>query len=286
MSLDGALTYIASNRLIQKIPSTTRGKLRRHCMDLAARYAGSDLNALATIYGTDKWGFHFYTQHYRRYFAPLRRKPLKILEIGVGGYSALDQGGASLRMWKRFFPNANIVGIDLHDKSQLSERRIKVIQCDQTDAPKLTRISEEFGPFDIIIDDGSHLNEHVIRTFHILFPLLKTPGFYAVEDLQTAYWPSWGGTKGNSSMDFLKSLADGLNYSENPCVSEPTLLDRQIKEIAFFHNLCIIRKDNNEEPSNCPDFVQQERELTRSAEQAIRQLPTAAISKQDGGNVQ
>jgi hypothetical protein len=225
----------------------------------------SDLSFLARVYGTDKWGVHFYTEHYRRYFERWRKKPLRILEIGVGGYSDLAHGAASVRMWKRYFPNSTIVGIDLYDKSALSEHRMHILQCDQTDSERLSEISMRYGPFDIVIDDGSHLNEHVLRTFQILFPMLNTPGIYAIEDLQTAYWPSWGGIQGKSSMDYLKTLIDGLNHAENPALDKPSYYDAHITEIAFFHNLCIIRKDKNNEPSNVPDMVEKEKSEHRPA---------------------
>lgn len=245
--------------LKDNLSPSQRRKLLRFINRIRTVGRTSNLSLLARIYGTDKWGGHFYTEHYQRYFENWRRKPLRILEIGVGGYSDLAAGAASLRMWKRFFPNSRVVGIDLHDKTVLSEHRLQILQCDQTDAEKLGDISMRYGPFDIVIDDGSHLNEHVIRTFQILFPLLNTPGYYAIEDLQTAYWPSWGGVKGRSSMDYLKSLIDGLNHVENPMSGEPTYFDAHITEIAFFHNLCIIRKDINNERSNCPDLVEKER---------------------------
>lgn len=218
----------------------------------------TDLDRLALLYGTDKNGSHFYTQHYQRYFLEWRLRPLRILEIGVGGYKNENAGAWSLRMWKRFFPNARIVGIDIYDKTKFSEHRMTVLQCDQTDAQRLAEISREHGPFDIIIDDGSHLNEHVIKTFGILFPLLNKPGFYAVEDMQTAYWPSWGGVAGTSSMDYLKSLIDGLNHAERPDGIEGDF-DKEISEVTFFHNLCILRKSDNLEPSNVPHLVAAEK---------------------------
>src|SRR5215813_3498496 len=138
---------------------------------VGAWFCGDDLNRLARLFGTDKWGSHWYTQHYQRYFAPLRNKRINILEIGVGGYARSDKGGASLRMWKAYFRKSRVVGIDLYDKRYLSEQRIDIRQCDQTDAEALQRLSCEYGGFDIIIDDGSHVNEHVIQTFNILFPL-------------------------------------------------------------------------------------------------------------------
>jgi hypothetical protein len=235
-------------------------KLRRAWSDCRAFFTHSgNLNKLALIYRTDKWGSHWYTQHYQRYFAKWRKRPLNILEIGVGGHDNPSNGAQSLRMWKRFFPNSQIVGIDIHDKSHFSERRVDVLQCDQTDAVRLTEISQRYGGFDIIIDDGSHLNEHVIQTFNVLFPLLKSPGFYCIEDLQTAYWPTWGAVRGCTSMDLLRSLTDCVNQAERP-FHEPSYFDHNITEIAFFHNLCIIRKESNVEDSNAPWMVEQERE--------------------------
>ena len=50
----------------------------------------------AVRFGSDKRGLHRYTQHYERHFRPLRDRPLRILELGIGGYGA-DSGGAQLR---------------------------------------------------------------------------------------------------------------------------------------------------------------------------------------------
>lgn len=241
--------------------------LRRAWIECRALAHSSNLNRLAIIYGTDKWNRHWYTQHYQRYFRDLRKRPLKILEIGVGGYDDLSDGAQSLRMWKRFFPNSQIVGIDLYDKSHFSERRIDVLQCDQTDSEKLTEISRRYGGFDIVIDDGSHINQHVIQTFNTLFPLLKTPGFYCIEDLQTAYWSTWGAVSGSTSMDHLRSLTDCVNQAERP-FHQPDYFDQNITEIAFFHNLCILRKEPNNEVSNSPELLEKERLSIMAGESA------------------
>jgi hypothetical protein len=226
-----------------------------------------DLNRLALYFETDKWGDHWYTQHYQQYFRPLRKKRLNLLEIGVGGYENSKRGGESLRMWKTYFRNARIVGVDLADKTHFRERRIDIRQCDQTDADVLKRLSAEYGGFDIIIDDGSHLNEHVIKTFGILFPLLRPNGIYAVEDAQTSYWPTWGGGIDNSEslMAFFKNLTDGLNHVEFPVQDySPTYFDQHIVEISFFHNLIIIRKGDNTERPNVPVLIQRELEAERN----------------------
>ena len=240
----------------------------RSLAPLAKTVYRNDLNQLALHFRTDKWGKHWYTQHYQRYFRELKYKPLNLLEIGVGGYEDADTGGESLRMWKAYFPKSRIVGIDLCDKTHFRERRIDIRQCDQTDEKTLRQISEEYGGFDIIIDDGSHLNEHVITTFQILFPLLRANGIYSIEDTQTSYWPGWGGGIKNphSLMTFFKELSDGLNHVEYPLEDyTPTYFDRNIVEIAFFHNLIILRKGDNDEKPNAPALIQREMESTRRA---------------------
>lgn len=62
------------------------------------------LSVLALKYGTDKWA-HGYLGYYESHFRSIRNRRLNILEIGVGGYDNPKEGGASLRMWKEYFPS-------------------------------------------------------------------------------------------------------------------------------------------------------------------------------------
>jgi hypothetical protein len=215
-----------------------------------------DLTRLATLHQSDKWGCHWYTQHYQPLFEKRRMQKLKVLEIGVGGYERPDRGGSSLRMWKYFFPFSEIYGVDIYDKSPLQEERIRIFQGSQADPEFLRKLTNETGPLDIIIDDGSHLNEHVIFTFGELFPKLKEGGFYAIEDTQTSYWPECGGSSTDldapqTMLTFFKRLTDGLNYQERLIPGyTPTYYDLNIKAVHFFHNLVIVEKGANTELSN------------------------------------
>lgn len=234
---------------------------RRKARHLYARLRwGRDLPALAAYFGTDKWGGHWYARHYQTHFAPLRRRRLRILEIGVGGFDDPRRGGESLRMWKAYFPNASICGLDVADKSAHQESRIKTVVGSQDDEAFLQRLSREQGPFDIVIDDGSHFNAHVIRSFQILFPLLSDGGLYVVEDTQTAYWQDFGGAPPGdatapTSMNLLKGLADLLNHREFPRQPgwQPGYVERHVVAIHFYHNLVFVRKGLNDEPSNVLD---------------------------------
>jgi len=214
---------------------------------------GADLAKLAALYGTDKWGRHRYAQHYQRHLAGRRWERLNVLEIGVGGNGDPKHGGQSLRMWRTFFPRSRIYGIDLHDKSYHDERRIRTFSGSQADTRFLEMVAQEIGRIDVIVDDGSHVNEHVIQTFQTLFPKLSDGGLYAIEDTQTAYWPQYGGTpfdvhNERTSMGFLKRLVDGLNWSERPDgrTREATYYEAHVVGVSFYHNLVFIWKGKNE----------------------------------------
>jgi len=219
---------------------------------------GSNLRALAGIYGTDK-ASHEYIQHYQERLAPLRRKRIVLLEIGIGGYGSPESGGASLRMWRTFFPHGRIYGIDIHDKTPHDEPRIKTFRGSQDDQVFLDRVISEIGQPDVIIDDGSHVCAHIIQTFNILFPKLRDGGFYFVEDTQTSYWPKYGGSDSEpddprTTVGFFKQMVHGLNHVERQNPNEPTYFETKINSVTFFHNLICIKKSDKLEKANTDEF--------------------------------
>jgi demethylmacrocin O-methyltransferase len=186
----------------------------------------------------------------------VRKKTLNVLEIGVGGYNDPGRGGESLRMWKAYFQNSKIFGIDIHDKKIWDETRVEIFQGSQNDEAFLRDVVRRSGGLDIIIDDGSHINRDVIKSFEILFPLMRSPGTYVVEDTQTSYWPGFGGSSLNLSgtemvMGYFTELVHSLNYQEILQNSQrrPSY-DGEISAMHFYHNLVFICKGNNAEGSN------------------------------------
>ncbi len=231
-------------------------KIKRIGEKLAASFFRRNLNLLGRIYRTDKTGRHEYTQHYDCHLRKFRNKKINLLEIGVGGYDRPNKGGKSLRMWKSYFPKANVFSVDIHNKSRVQEKRIKIFRGSQADEAFMKEVVSRTGSLDIIIDDGSHINEHVIKTFEILFPHLKLGGVYIIEDTQTSYWPRYGGnshdrTNPGLMMNYFKNLTDSLNHKEFIIDNyEPNYFDQHIVSMHFYHNLIIIHKNLNDEPSN------------------------------------
>ena len=163
------------------------------------------LDEISLEFGTDKSSAkHNYTKLYSLYFGDIRLEKLKILEIGV-------DKGFSLKSWKKYFPNSEITGIDIINLKYMEEERIHIEQGDQADPMFLTNINNKYGPFDIIIDDGSHYNENTKKSFECLFPMLKKGGLYIVEDLHAFYK---GGKFGEPIfIDKLKEIIDLVNSS-------------------------------------------------------------------------
>lgn len=214
-----------------------------------------NLTELAEEFGTDKWGGHRYTPHYERHLAHLRGETFTLLEIGIGGYKTAGRGGASLRMWKHFFPRAQILGLDIEDKSFVDAPRIRTFRGSQADEGVLHRIVEQAEDLRVVIDDGSHRPEHVRETFRVLFPLLPSGAVYVIEDTQTSYWPEYGGSEDlhdpKTTMALVKELIDGLNHEE--FLDEtyvPTYTDQNVVAVHCYHNLVVIEKGDNREGSN------------------------------------
>lgn len=207
------------------------------------------LQDIGSRFCSDKFTVHNYAPQYEFHFEKIRFNPIQLLEIGIGGDSHTDQGGASLKTWEAYFPQATVSGIDIFEKTNLATERIQVFMGDQADAQFLKSVHQKTGDFDIVIDDGSHRSVDVISSFEILFPLLKIGGIYVIEDLQTSYWKKWGGSRlrdANTTMNYLKQLSDGLNYAE---FEEPgyraTYFDRYIASMHFYHNIVFIYKGIN-----------------------------------------
>lgn len=214
-----------------------------------------DLGRLAVRFGSDKWGgVHWYTRHYDHHFGPLRDEPVRLLEIGVGGYSDSGSGGGSLRMWERYFRRGLIHGLDLYRKPEELGPRVRTLQGDQNDARFLAGLAAELGPFDIVVDDGSHVNEHVRTSFEALFPHVRDGGLYVIEDAQTSYWPGYGGdpdelSQPTTTLGLMKSLVDLLHHRE---LEPGSPQDRSYAAdhtvgVHFYHNLVFVEKGRNDE---------------------------------------
>ena len=154
----------------------------------------------------EKWKHYF--PIYERHLKDFVYKPLVIFEIGC-------LLGGSLRMWKRYFgPDALIVGVDIQSACKvLEDDQIQIRIGAQQDTLFLQSLIDEFGQPDIVVDDGSHRQSHIITTFQYLYPRMAKNGIYLVEDIHTSYWHEWEGglNRPGTFMELCKGLLDELN---------------------------------------------------------------------------
>ena len=159
-------------------------------------------------------------------------------------------------MWEEYFTIANIVGIDKYDKTGIKDlKRSQIFKISQDDEEKLKLLVQVMGNPEVIVDDGSHINPLTIKSFEILFPMLKDGGLYIIEDVHTSYWEEiasdgtdfGGGTHPFTVINYFKSMVDfNLNHSDSKGRVLPAKwmkgYEFPIKGITFYKELIIIEK--------------------------------------------
>jgi hypothetical protein len=129
-------------------------------------------------FNTDKYS-HGYVDFYEPYFESMYDAK-NILEIGI-------HNGESLKYLSSKFPNANIYGIDLYDKSNCNTDKIKTFIVNQEDRNELNNFLKMVNvEFDVILDDGGHTMKQQQISFGALFEKIKNGGIYIIEDLHTS----------------------------------------------------------------------------------------------------
>ncbi|MFY0692177.1 MAG: class I SAM-dependent methyltransferase [Paracoccaceae bacterium] len=184
-----------------------------------------------------KWLHYF--DIYERHFARFRSRPIRMLEIGV-------HGGGSLRMWRDYFHSeSQIVGIDINpDCAKHAGGNIDVRIGSQDDAGFLSEVADEYDGFDIVLDDGSHVNSHVIKTFGALYGRVSANGTYLVEDMHTSYWPKFGGglRREGSFIEFAKTTIDELNAQHILEDFEVTQITKTTDSITFYDSVVVFER--------------------------------------------
>ena len=211
--------------------------------------------------GTDKVTHHGYERFYSDF---LNRSKIcnQILEIGYGE-------GQSVKFWKRIFPNSFLNIIDL-DKSEIGNG-YQVFKCDQSSLKDLKKIEKELESksIDLIIDDGSHIPEHIILTFNLFFKsLLNENCTYIIEDIETSYWTNSEcyGYPTNYGIDSKNSIVNSF-FVLNHWLNREFLREKQknklenkikslgfnietvnsIRSITFGHNCICINKNSKDD---------------------------------------
>jgi hypothetical protein len=220
---------------------------KRDLIELSHKHYAAD--------GTRKPDHYFdvYAEHIGKY----REGPIDLLELGVSS-------GASVLIWREFFPNANIVGLDIRAmperiREPVERGQIHFIQGDQSSPDVLTQCLERSasGAFDVIIDDASHVGWLSRASFEWLFVnALRPGGVYFVEDYGTGYMADFfdGGPYNRPSytpddrkfpshdrgmVGWMKQLIDDLH---GPEILPPGSATFPIASIQYYPSIALVHK--------------------------------------------
>jgi hypothetical protein len=217
--------------------SSSAGGPRRHSIVHRAEHSGheSTIEAWADVArrnGTDQVA---YMPYFVQHFHSLQASEFTMLEIGV-------YHGQSLEVWKEIFPRAKIYALDINPEcAQYADPpRVQITIGSQADPSVLSKwVKQISDPIDVIVDDGSHVMEHLRTSFTHLFPMLRPGGVYVLEDLGTCYMPEYGGELRNpgTMIEMLKSFVDDIHTHWSGTGNR-----FKIEHVHFYANICFVYK--------------------------------------------
>lgn len=223
-----------------------------------------NLSELANKFETDKgtedslnlsWGKNYslhrcmhYTKTYEKYMKPFRELDLSLLEIGVCDkrfpYS-------SIKMWLSYFKNVDFYAVDnfwghhiddkINDIEKLNDLSVNFIYADQGSFEDWDELNNLFSnKFDFLVEDGSHWPNHMMISLWKSIGILKSGGYYFMEDIQNPL-KSRGWFKYDNSLiaeEFFESMGTKKLYSS-------FLNDQQNKDIQDNFDLVDLVLDPN-----------------------------------------
>ena len=184
---------------------------------------------------------------YEPFLARVRGAAPRILEIGV------NEGG-SLELWQAYFGDrAQIHGIDIEPSAlEYAPPSSTVHIGDQGDRSFIEAIAREHGPFDLVIDDGSHQFDHQRASFEVLYPHVTADGVYIVEDSFTSYWSEFGGGAGRNGtfVEYAKQLVDEMHawWVDDGSIV-PTEVTRSTQSVSFLSGAVVFTRQARSEPT-------------------------------------
>jgi hypothetical protein len=191
-------------------------------------------------------GKYFSTKHdtyfpvYERVFERFIGKGITFVEVGV-----LD--GGSLFMWRDYFQNARVIGIDFNPAvEKWRAHGFEIFVGDQSSPAFWDNFYRQVGPIDVLLDDGGHTNYQQIVTADYAVRNVRDGGVLLVEDIHSSYMKSFGNPSRYSFINFAKHVVDALN-SRFPEIAGTPSNDyaRRVYSTEFYESIVVCNIDSS-----------------------------------------
>ena len=209
------------------------------------------LNEFGAKYKTDKINEHHsfagknYLDIYDFYLRDLKDNNTTMLEIGI-------REGSSLRTFRDYFKNGHIIGLDINPETAFSENRISTYIGSQSSSDIVNKIFKDFPVINVVLDDGSHVNELTIASFNLIFDKLPSGSFYIIEDLACSYLEEnlagdivrggWPGMSLNDPSVQMVNRREDMNTFFQKIIKDLDDRKGEVEFIHFWSQLCVIKK--------------------------------------------
>lgn len=220
------------------------------------------LNYIGIKYNTDKASImiekdafrlsHDYLRHYEKVLGSIRGNVSRLCELGCGQ-------GASLKMWKEYFPQSVIVGVDIDSAAKRFEKEgIEIVIGNAASMNTIAALGLSYGEFSVIIDDASHAWGDMRISFENLWDCVEKGGLYIIEDIycgSQGSFPDYPPTVWDSQsiFDYVMDRTKIMNFASdwNPefnryhfehLPKQIQKIERELDNVLFIHGAVIIRK--------------------------------------------
>jgi hypothetical protein len=176
-----------------------------------------------------------YFSIYENILSKYKNKKIRLVEIGI-------ENGGSLYMWRKFLPDAEIIGIDLNPNCKKFEKDGFKIEIGDQSLPKFwDEFFKKYKNVDVIIDDGGHTNSQQITTAISCIPYIKDEGVLITEDIMCSYYKDFDNPNIYSFINFSKKLIDDVNYKFPKLGNFKFSLNDYIYSIEFFESVVVFK---------------------------------------------
>jgi len=142
---------------------------------------------------TDKNTTHSYLELYEKLLTSKKETATHVLEVGIGDFG--QKNGGSIKLWKDYFTNATIYGLDILPIERVIDELLnndRVILYTNTDAYDADFCTNTFLnkniQFDFMLDDGPHSLESMKQFIRLYSQVMKDDGILIIEDVQSMDW--------------------------------------------------------------------------------------------------